>query len=90
MYLVVNLTLFLKKEKIDPGLNFKVLIFFKGFTFLKCLFFKFKVFLKVFSVFKCWFLGFVCFKKRMLQKPQFTTLLNKKQLNSSLFFIGII
>ena len=59
MYLVVNFALFLKKEKIDPGLYLKVLIFlkFKGFNFLKCLYFKFKVFV----FFKCWFLSFSVF-----------------------------
>ena len=38
---MVNFNLYLKKEKIDKKLNFKVLIFkmwcfFKGFAFLKC------------------------------------------------------
>ena len=54
-----------------------VYIFYCKFFIVKCLIFWFKFFkFCEFDIF------FVCFKKRMSQKPQFTILLNKKQLNN--------
>ena len=44
MYLGVNFTLFLEKEKIDPGLNFKVFIFLKVLLFKSIYFLNLKFF----------------------------------------------